>query len=457
MLNFYSHLQRYLTAHQKDVTQVCTYLIQACHELVPADELHGVVRHVAHQFISERCPGEVMAVGINTVREVVVRVPLLLEEPGMDALVQELVTFTKHRDKSVVMAARSFVNMVRAKFPRILQAKDRGRFHDKNARPAAYGTVLAAEGVDGAELLQAYEAGQIDLDAGSEMEDDCGEAAADDRSVSEDAESDEEDAGGEEKEEEEEDEEEEEEEEDDDDDDDDDDEQDEDEDDEADEEDEDDHENKGADDAAAGGDEGDQGVDRERTRDVAAEVSKDSIAQKSRIDATRILSAHDFELIAKLKERAAAAALDPRARTKRARTAEPESNLLVSTTDIEADAKRRRATAEERRDKVHSEMVRSPSVRFSPFASICVPPGDGRAGTVRAQDARRWPQQLGETTRKERGDGSTVAEDPGQNPIEQAGPPRHKRTQARPQARREEAATSVTHTPLGFTSGARLV
>ena len=139
-----------------------------------------------------------MAVGINTVREVVVRVPLLLEEPGMDALVQELVTFTKHRDKSVVMAARSFVNMVRAKFPRILQAKDRGRFHDKNARPAAYGTVLAAEGVDGAELLQAYEAGQIDLDAGSEMEDDCGEAAADDRSVSEDAES-EEDAGGEEK------------------------------------------------------------------------------------------------------------------------------------------------------------------------------------------------------------------------------------------------------------------
>ena len=71
--------------------------------------------------------------------------------------------------------------------------------------------MLAAEGVDGAELLQAYEAGQIDLDAGSEMEDDCGEAAADDRSVSEDAES-EEDAGGEEEQEEEEDEEEQEEE-----------------------------------------------------------------------------------------------------------------------------------------------------------------------------------------------------------------------------------------------------
>ena len=233
-----------------------------------------------------------------------------------------------------------------------------GRFHDKNARPAAYGTVLAAEGVDGAELLQAYEAGQIDLDAGSEMEDDCGEAAADDRSVSEDAES-EEDAGGEEEEEEEEDEEEEEE--DDDDDDDDDDEQDEDEDDEADEEDEDDHDEARTTKTK---------VDRERTRDVVAEASKDSIAQKSRIDATRILSAHDFELIAKLKEKAAAAALDPRARTKRARTAEPESNLLVSPADIEADAKRRRATAEERRDKVCIPRWRG--VRLGTVLIICV-------------------------------------------------------------------------------------
>ena len=33
-----------------------------------------------------------------------------------------------------------------------------------------------AEGVDGAELLQAYEAGQIDLDAASEVDDDGGEA-----------------------------------------------------------------------------------------------------------------------------------------------------------------------------------------------------------------------------------------------------------------------------------------
>jgi protein SDA1 len=106
LLNYYAHLQRYLTVHQKDVTQICTFLVQSCHALVPADEIHGIVRHIAHHFITERCAGEAMAVGINTIREVISRVPLLLEEPGMDAFAHELVTFAKHRDKSVVMAAR---------------------------------------------------------------------------------------------------------------------------------------------------------------------------------------------------------------------------------------------------------------------------------------------------------------------------------------------------------------
>ena len=46
-----------------------------------------VIKAVAYNFVTERCPGEVMALGINSIREVMRRVPALLEEDGMDVLV----------------------------------------------------------------------------------------------------------------------------------------------------------------------------------------------------------------------------------------------------------------------------------------------------------------------------------------------------------------------------------
>lgn len=46
-----------------------------------------VIKAVAYNFVTERCPGEVMALGINSIREVAKRIPALLEEDGMDVLV----------------------------------------------------------------------------------------------------------------------------------------------------------------------------------------------------------------------------------------------------------------------------------------------------------------------------------------------------------------------------------
>jgi protein SDA1 len=59
MVSFYSFLQKYLTSHQKDVTQILAYLIQACHELVPPEDLMPIVKAIAHNFITERCTNEV--------------------------------------------------------------------------------------------------------------------------------------------------------------------------------------------------------------------------------------------------------------------------------------------------------------------------------------------------------------------------------------------------------------
>ncbi len=80
---FYSFLQKYLTSHQAEVTHILAYLIQSCHELVPPEELLPVVKAIAYNFITERCRNEVITVGINSIREIFVRVPTLLKEPDM--------------------------------------------------------------------------------------------------------------------------------------------------------------------------------------------------------------------------------------------------------------------------------------------------------------------------------------------------------------------------------------
>jgi protein SDA1 len=113
LLSFYSYLQRYLTSHQQDVTQILAYLIQACHELVPPEDLVPIVKAIAHNFITERCTNEAITVGINAVREIIVRAPSLLREPGMDDFVQDLVMYGKKAHKSVMIAAHGMVNLVR--------------------------------------------------------------------------------------------------------------------------------------------------------------------------------------------------------------------------------------------------------------------------------------------------------------------------------------------------------
>lgn len=113
VLNFYSIIQKYLTAHQKDVTLILAYLIQGCHDLVPPEELFPVIKTIAYNFITERCSNEVLAVGINAFRELIVRVPAVLREPDMDALVQDLAMYSKKMHKSVMVAARGVINAVR--------------------------------------------------------------------------------------------------------------------------------------------------------------------------------------------------------------------------------------------------------------------------------------------------------------------------------------------------------
>lgn len=199
LLPLYPLLQRYMGGHQRDVTAILAYCVQGCHEYVPPEEIYGILKTIAHNFITERCSEEQMAVGINAVRSICARVPSVLstddddDEGGGDgretssswdveAFTRDLAGYAKHKDRSISIAGRGWVNFIREVHPSLLQGKDRGLvgagLHKAGEKPLRYGEVRAASGVEGADLLAAYEASKKnagkkrDADSGSDNDDD---------------------------------------------------------------------------------------------------------------------------------------------------------------------------------------------------------------------------------------------------------------------------------------------
>lgn len=61
--------------------QVCVFAsLQACHDLVPPDWLQPVMRHLCNQFVHDRARPEEITVGLKTVREICMRMPLIMSE-----------------------------------------------------------------------------------------------------------------------------------------------------------------------------------------------------------------------------------------------------------------------------------------------------------------------------------------------------------------------------------------
>jgi len=151
LFNFYPLLQRYLQPRQKEVTKILLYTAQACHEVVPADVLEPVLRTVVDNFVSDRNSTECITVGLNTVREICSRCPLVMNED----LLQDLVLYQKYKDKNVSMAARSLIQLFRAINPSLLHKKDRGKPTEATIEQKVkdYRELDAKNFVPGAEVL----------------------------------------------------------------------------------------------------------------------------------------------------------------------------------------------------------------------------------------------------------------------------------------------------------------
>merc|ERR1712142_907456 len=129
LFNFYPYLQRFMQPHQREVPKILLFGAQASHDLVPPEILQPMVRTIVDNFVTERNANEVVAVGINAVREICNRAPLTMT----DDLLGDLAGYKNSKAKPIAMAARSIIGVFREINPEMLQRKGPER-SDKERR-----------------------------------------------------------------------------------------------------------------------------------------------------------------------------------------------------------------------------------------------------------------------------------------------------------------------------------
>ena len=121
VLGFYTYIVKYLTYKQLRVPAILVSLAQSVHDLTPSDALIPDIRKIAQEFVHPGVASEVIAAGINSIREVCRRQPWAMEED----LLGDLVEYRKSRDKAVTAAARGILKLYREVNPGMLKRRER--------------------------------------------------------------------------------------------------------------------------------------------------------------------------------------------------------------------------------------------------------------------------------------------------------------------------------------------
>ena len=121
VLGFYTYIVKFLSYKQLRVPSILVALAQSVHDLTPPDAITPVIRKIAHEFVHPGVASEVIAAGINSIREVSRRQPWAMEED----LLCDLVEYKKSKDKAVTAAARGLLSLYREINPGMLKRRDR--------------------------------------------------------------------------------------------------------------------------------------------------------------------------------------------------------------------------------------------------------------------------------------------------------------------------------------------
>ncbi|KAK0228256.1 SDA1-domain-containing protein [Armillaria fumosa] len=155
VLGFYTYIVKYLTHHQLRVPAILVSLAQSVHELTPPDALTPIIQKLAHEFVHPGVASEVIAAGLNAIREVCRRQPWAMEED----MLGDLVEYRKSKDKAVVAAARGLLQLYRDVNPGMLKRRERGKEASmgmaSGTQPLPFGhSADAAVDIEGLSLLE---------------------------------------------------------------------------------------------------------------------------------------------------------------------------------------------------------------------------------------------------------------------------------------------------------------
>lgn len=160
--NMYEYLSRYIKPRQRSVTSILAAVAGSLHAGIPQDAVSPVIRMLCDEFVSDGRSREIMAVGLNAVRELCARQP----DAVTPELLSDLVEYVQYRDKGVALAARSLISLYRSIDPTRLPKRKRGRFGDAVETAIQRNTAFGS--ISGIDLLEANQMNGSDGESCSE-------------------------------------------------------------------------------------------------------------------------------------------------------------------------------------------------------------------------------------------------------------------------------------------------
>lgn len=121
LLNFYSYIIPYLQPHQKEVTTMLAITAQACHPLVPPNEVEPLIKNIADKFIWSNGASEVVVAGFNAIRLICEKCPLAMSADLLQSLLLDGKSY-KQKGKFFLFAVRCLVAMIHSLLLQFLQA-----------------------------------------------------------------------------------------------------------------------------------------------------------------------------------------------------------------------------------------------------------------------------------------------------------------------------------------------
>ena len=166
LLNFYPYFQKYLEPHQQHITKILAIAAQASHNQVPPEIIEPLVSTIANHFVNDRSSTEAISAGINTIREICSRQPLVMSE----TLLSDLTQYSKAKNRYIFHAARGLITLFRTIDPKMLKRRDRGKDTDLSKIMPKFGQDETIDMIDGIELLRDFKEGKISLSESEEDE-----------------------------------------------------------------------------------------------------------------------------------------------------------------------------------------------------------------------------------------------------------------------------------------------